>query len=103
MSGTFACEITVNNSENKLKPNQFARVKIVLAEEKDALVVPQSAIVKDNTVFIVKNNKAEKRIVNLGIQNENEVQILSGINEREIVITNGNIAIENGTIVETID
>jgi len=103
MSGTFACEITVNNSENKLKPNQFARVKIVLAEEKDALVVPQSAIVKDNTVFIVKNNKAEKRIVNLGIQNENEVQILSGINEREIVITNGNIAIENGTIVEIID
>ncbi|RLD60372.1 MAG: efflux RND transporter periplasmic adaptor subunit [Bacteroidetes bacterium] len=103
MSGTFTCEISVNNSDNKLKPNQFARVKIILAEEKDALVVPQSAIVKDNTVFIVNNHKAEKRIVSLGIQNENEVQILSGINEREIVITNGNVAIENGTIVEIID
>lgn len=103
MSGTFTCEISVNNSDNKLKPNQFARVKIILAEEKDALVVPQSSIVNDNTVFLVNNHKAEKRIVSLGIQNENEVQILSGINEGEIVVTNGNVAIENGTIVEIMD
>ena len=103
MSGTFTCEITVNNSDNKLKANQFARVKIILAEEKDAIVVPQNAIVRDNTVFIVNNHKAEKRIVTLGIQNEDEVQILSGINERDIVITNGNIAIENGTIVKIVD
>lgn len=103
MSGTFTCEISVNNSDNKLKPNQFARVKIILAEEKDALVVPQSSIVNDNMVFLVNNHKAEKRIVSLGIQNENEVQILSGINEGEIVITNGNIAIENGTTVEIMD
>ncbi len=103
MSGTFTCEIIVNNSNKKLKPNQFARVKIILAEEKDALVVPQSTIVKNNTVFIVNNHKAEKRMVTIGIQNENEVQILSGISEGEIVITNGNIAIENGTTVEIMD
>ena len=103
MSGTFTCEITVNNSDNKLKSNQFARVKIILAEEKDALVVPQSTIVNDNTVFIVNNHKAEKRIVSLGIQNEKEAQILSGINEGEMVITHGNVAIESGTIVEIMD
>jgi len=103
MSGTVTCEITVNNSENKLKPNQVARVKIIRADKKDVLVVPQSAIVKDNIVFIVNTNKAEKRFVNLGIQNENNVQILSGINEGDIVITNGNIDIEDGTIVEIMD
>jgi len=103
MSGTFTCEISINNSDKKLKPYQFARVKIILAEEKDALVIPQSAIVNDNTIFVVNNHKAEKRIVTLGIQNEKEVQILSGVNEGEMVITRGNIALENGTLVEIMD
>jgi RND family efflux transporter MFP subunit len=48
MSGTFNCDISVNNSDNNLKPNQFARARIILKKEPDALVIPQSSIVNGN-------------------------------------------------------
>ena len=34
MSGTFPCEITINNPKNELKHNQFAKVKIVTQSSK---------------------------------------------------------------------
>ncbi len=101
MSGTFTCEISVNNSNNQLKPNQFARAKIILKNEADALVIPQSSIINGNTVFVVKENIALAKAVTTGIQNETEIQILSGIQFGDKVVTAGNTALEDGSLIKT--
>lgn len=101
LSGTFICEISINNLDNKLKPNQFARAKIILKNDEDALVVPQSSIVKKNTVFLVKDSRAVAKVVTTGIQNETEVQILSGIQLGDNIVTTGNAALEDGTLIKT--
>jgi len=100
MSGTFTAEIEIDNREHKLKSNQFVNLTIILEEQKDALVIPKEAFIKDSSVvFIANNGIAEKRSVTIGIESEDEIQAVSGISEGEIVIVSGNVGLKDGTKV----
>ncbi len=100
MSGTFICEILIDNKDERLKPGQYARVKIITAEKKDAVVVPQKAVVNDNVIFIVENDRAVKRTVTLGLQNEDEIEVVKGILPGETVVVSGNVGLSDGATVE---
>ncbi|MEA3474877.1 MAG: efflux RND transporter periplasmic adaptor subunit [Candidatus Cloacimonadota bacterium] len=99
MSGTFICEILIDNTDARLKPRQYARVKIITAEKKDAVVVPQKAVVNDNMIFIVENDRAIKRTVTLGIQNEDEIEIVKGILPGETIVISGNVGLKDSALV----
>jgi RND family efflux transporter MFP subunit len=100
MSGTFTVEIKIDNKDRKLKPNQFVRLSIAIEEQKDALVIPKQALLKNSSVvFIVNNNIAERRAVTTGIESENEIQVVSGVSEGEMVITRGNVGLKDSTKV----
>lgn len=100
MSGTFTCEISTDNLNHKLKPNQFARVKIVLAEVNNTIVIPQKAIINSYYVFIITDNIASKKEVILGIQSELETEVLSGVSEDDLVVVSGNVGLPNNAKVE---
>lgn len=100
MSGMFTVEITINNKDHKLKSNQFVNLSIVIDEQKNALVIPKEAFIRDSSVvFIANNNIAEKRSVMTGIESEDEIQVISGINAGDMVITKGNVGLKDGTKV----
>ncbi len=100
MSGTFTCEVSIDNRNHILKPGQFARVKIVLEEQKNALVVPQQAIVDTNYIYVVKQGKAIKKRVQLGIQNEHKAEVISGIENGDLVVVSGNVGlIDNAKVM----
>ncbi len=94
-SGTFLCEITLKNPGNILKHNQFCRLKLLTKTRKNAITLPHSAVVNSNAIFLVRNNKAKKKTVQTGITNENEVEIISGIEENDEVIIEGNIGLRD--------
>ncbi|MBC8313270.1 MAG: efflux RND transporter periplasmic adaptor subunit [Candidatus Cloacimonetes bacterium] len=99
MSGTFPCEIEIDNQNHILKPGQFTRVNIIIKNRKNVLTVPQKAIVDFNFVFIAKDDKAIRKEIEIGIQNENKAEILSGIEVGNFVIVSGNIGLKNGSKV----
>jgi RND family efflux transporter MFP subunit len=99
MSGTFTVEIAINNKNHKLKPNQFANLSIVIKEQKDALVIPKQALINNSLVFVVANDIAEQRNVTTAIESEDEIQVVSGISEGEMVIISGNVGLKDGTKV----
>lgn len=99
MSGTFTCEILIDNKDERLKPGQYARVKIITAEKKDAVVVPQKAVVNDNVIFIVENDRAVKKTVILGLQNEDEIQVVKGVLAGETIVVSGNVGLKDGALV----
>ena len=99
MSGTFTVEIAINNKSHKLKPNQFANLSIVIKEQKDALVIPKQALINNSLVFVVANDIAEQRNVTTAIESEDEIQVVSGISEGEMVIISGNVGLKDGTKV----
>ncbi len=93
MSGTFKCEISIQDKVETFRHNQFTRVFIITDRSEQALVVPQQAIIIDNLLFVVKDGKAQKREVETGISNPQEIEIISGLQEGEQVIIVGNIGL----------
>ncbi len=83
-----------------LKPGMFATVEIHAELEPEALLVPDAAILRSgdkNTVFVaLEGGKFEPRTVTLGPRGENaQIQILSGLNEDERVVTSGQFMLDS--------
>ena len=80
-------------------------VKIIY-NEVNQIGVPESAVtIQGNTsfVYIVKNNIAEKRDIKIGNRNFGKVSVLSGINEGDLVISEGVSKVRNKTKVKIIN
>jgi len=76
----------------------------VLWEDKNVLQVPSSALFRTGnswSVFAVKNNKAQLRTVQTGYSNGLSTQIVSGLNEGEMVILHPDNSLKDGRRVST--
>jgi len=102
LSRTFDVEIAVDNEEMLLKPGMFARVRIALDEKKDVLAVPVDAIMKEDSgayVFVVSGSSAKKRKIETGITQGELLEVKSGLEEGELVVTFGKKRLQDGTAV----
>ena len=83
--------VIVDNSKFEIIPGQLMTVKIIY-EETDEIGVPESAVtIQGETafVYIVSNEIAEKKDIKIGKRNFGKVSIISGINEGDLVISEG--------------
>ena len=86
----------VENPLGQLKSGLFARARLVLAERPEALVISEEALVGEQTGFFVwrvTGGKLEKVLVQLGARMEKEVEILSGLEAGDQIVTAGQLKI----------
>jgi len=88
----------------KLLLDSYVRGEIQRTE-KDALVVPRSAVLPNESreykVFAVENGRAVKHAVKIGAENPKEVQVIAeDLHEGDPVVTVGNYELEDGMAVE---
>jgi len=100
----YPVEIEVENSSSPiLKAGMYGTAVFDLPEQAPAIVVPRTAFVgsvSSNEVFILENeNKARLRKVTAGRNLGEQVEVLEGLKEGEIVITSGQINLVDGTEV----
>ncbi len=91
----------VPNPAGLLKPGMFLTVRLARGAA-DTLVVPEEALVPeqgDVFVFVVKDEAAEKRLVRMGQRRVGEVQVLEGLAEGELVVTEGTQKLRDGAAV----
>lgn len=96
-SRTMTVEAVVENSDGLLKPGQFATVRIQQPQATSGVLVPLRAIRAESGtsyVFVIKDGRAEKRIVQLGQAEADLVEIKSGVTSGEQVAT-GNVELLN--------
>jgi membrane fusion protein (multidrug efflux system) len=92
----------VANKGAKLRPGMFARVTLELSSNERATLVPEQAIVprgKQNFVFRVVEGKAALTEVQLGARSPGSVEITGGLKPGEIVVTEGQLKLQDGTPV----
>lgn len=93
----------IANPEGKLKPGMFARVRLILAERDNALVVPEESIVPQGnkvTVWTVVDGKAVRAEVKTGLRRAAKVEIVQGLRLGDTVVTAGQIRLSrDGTPV----
>ena len=103
-TGTVEMRAVVPNSEKTLLPGQYAKVRLLLKEQPDTIVVPQKAVGEqqgDTYVYVVdKDNKIEYRAVTAGASIEEERIIEKGLNEGETVVIEGLQKIKPGMTVK---
>ncbi len=98
MSRSFQVVVRLNNS-TKFHPNMSCIMKIANYSNKNALVVPVSIIQKTSEgsmVYIVEGDKAKSVNVTTGRNSNGKVEVLSGLNAGDKVITAGFEEMENG-------
>jgi RND family efflux transporter MFP subunit len=87
---TMHTEVDVPNPQRLLIPGEYAEATLAVDRKGDALVVPLQAVNQgtDRSSVLVVNtsNQIEPRQVTLGIQTENEAEVLSGLNGGDQVV-----------------
>jgi len=82
----------VQSDVSSLTPGEFANVELRLSENKSALMVPTEAVIpqaRTKQLIVAKNGRASFVTIMTGIRNASSVQILSGINPGDTVVTTG--------------
>lgn len=87
----FSVRITLSNPQGLIKPGMFARVTFITQRTLGALVVPREAIKQGKTgdyvVVVDEKGVAHRRPVQVGVDDGAVIQVLSGLNVGEQVVT----------------
>lgn len=99
----YQVEAALSNTEGNLKPGMFANVRLVTETKEDTIVVPLNTVLTDNGekyVFVVdENNIAHKTVVETGLENDTYIEITSGLNIGDTVVTKGQDFLSDGNTV----
>ncbi|MBA2493550.1 MAG: efflux RND transporter periplasmic adaptor subunit [Acidobacteria bacterium] len=101
-SRVLTVEAEVENVNGLLKPGQFATARITQSKPEPAVMIPASAVRTDgenNKVFVIKDGVAEERQVQLGLLENNLIEVKQGVRENETVATNNLDKLGDGVIV----
>jgi RND family efflux transporter MFP subunit len=87
-------EASIENGDNALRPGMFGTVRITREGGSAGVFIPKSAIYNDQStqsqrVFVIEENIAKLRVVQLGTEEGDTIQILNGVNADETVATSG--------------
>jgi RND family efflux transporter MFP subunit len=87
-----------------LLPGMFARLRLTLSHETEGVVIPIDAVLVgpggEKVVFVVKDGKAQRRVVQTGVEAKGRVQVLAGLGAGETVVTAGHEKLKEGTEVK---
>jgi len=101
-SRTLIVEAEVENVGGLLKPGQFATVRIAQTQPKPAVMIPKTAVKAEgetNSIFVIKDGRAEQRTVKIGILEGDLIEIQQGVQEGESVATSNLNVIYDGVAV----
>ena len=103
----YACESAVDktthaltvralyaNSSGELLPGRYASINLTKETIEGTLAVPSEAIIPEmgkDVVFVYRSGKAQPVEVKAGLRTESRVQVLSGLNEGDTLITSGTL------------
>jgi RND family efflux transporter MFP subunit len=98
--------VDVENPDEELKPGMHAEVEIAAEIYKNKLLVPQDAILtrsQRKLLFVVEEDLAKWRYVEIGLENENFAEILDGVKAGDQVIVDGHFTLAHDARVKIVE
>lgn len=99
---SLAVRARVNEYDPVLIPGAFAKVKIVLSKNENSIMIPNNVILpqgRKKLVYLFKGGKAIQADVQTGVRDSSNIQILSGLNMGDTVISSGLLFLRPGADV----
>ena len=104
-TGTVKVTIEARAVPAKVRPGAFVRIDIIRDSIAKAVLMPREAVVRELQsayVFVAKDGVAEKRPVTLGLEEEDFIQALTGLDAGEDVIIAGQGGLKDGSAIKLI-
>ena len=101
---TMTIEVDLPNKDHVLKGGMFARVEVLVGTHRNAIQIPIDAVSRledSQYVYIVREGKAQRVPVEIGVRDENRVEITKGLVGLEQVIISGKDLVHEGAPVQT--
>ena len=96
---TATIEVEIPNPGYRLKPGMYAKVSVTTDTRANALVVPRNAVIDlegKRGVFVAADQVAAFRVIEVGVEEDQRVEVLSGVTGSDKVITTGAGALRDG-------
>jgi RND family efflux transporter MFP subunit len=97
-------EAVAPNKDGRLKPGLFATALIQQNEPTPALTVPATSVETlsgTSRVYVVKDGKTEERIVTLGEKVDRRIEVVTGLNDGELVVAEPRGRVTDGMLVRS--
>jgi RND family efflux transporter MFP subunit len=102
-TGMIKLRAIFHNENRELWPGQFIRNRLIVSDLKNAVTIPFTAVQMTQTdpiVFVVKEDMTVvQRTVKLGQRQDDQVIVLSGIQEGETIVIEGQMNLYSGSKV----
>ena len=101
-NGTFRATAFIDNRSGELAPGMFARFSIAYDQHADALVIPRAAVVEEDdqtSVYVVANGAVARRVIQVGIESGNLVEVVDGLAIDDEVVVTGQASLRDGSKV----
>lgn len=96
----FLVKVRLDTPPAGLRSGMSAEVNIIAREEENVLLAPSEAE-SDGSVWLVKEGRAQKQAVKVGIRDLLRLQVLSGVAEGDLVVVDGQDKLKDGARVAT--
>ncbi|MGD9108299.1 MAG: efflux RND transporter periplasmic adaptor subunit [Gammaproteobacteria bacterium] len=103
---TIALQATVPNQHNTLAPGLFVTVIQTLDTARPVILIPEQSLIRTldtATIFKVVNHRAKSIAVKVGDLKNGNIEILSGLSKKDIVIVIGQNKVKDGDNVKIIN
>jgi membrane fusion protein, multidrug efflux system len=100
---SLAIRSIIKGQDGLLVPGAFARVKIVLGKNEKAMMIPTGAVIpqgRKKLIYIFNSGKAKSVDIITGVRDSSRVQVLSGLNFGDTIITSGILYLKQGSDVK---
>ncbi len=104
-SRSFKAVVKIKNNELLLRPGMFAKGEIIVASKDSIIVIPKDIILskqRGNTVFVIDKGQAQERIITFGLENPESVEVISGLEIGEKLVTKGFETLRNKSKVKVV-
>lgn len=105
-TGTFKVTIYVDETGEMLRPGMFTRVRIVYDTRENTRMIPRSAVISEDlaqSVYVIRDSLAFKQQIRTGYTNGQNVEVIEGLNDGEIVVTIGQGSLQDSSRVSVIN
>lgn len=105
-TGTFKVTVEVRDRSGNLKPGMFGRIRIVYDTRNETLLVPKAAVDAEDdeaAVYIVRDSMAFRQIVETGYEDDQHIEILTGVTDGDVVVTTGQSSLRDSSKVDVIN
>lgn len=105
-TGTFKVTVYVNETNGLLRPGMFSRVRIVYDTRQNTRMIPRASVISEDlnqSVYVIRDSLAFKKQIRTGYTNGQNVEVIEGLDDNEMVVTIGQSSLQDSSKVSIIN